>query len=153
MKNKVLLGFSYIIVITAVSFFFLLTRDKTKEEVNNIYDTLNSVSYTNLDSFISQEIDTYLYVGRPSCGDCVSFEPQFIEYLDEKNIYSTITYLNIEKTHSDDKEWEQFKKKYNIQYTPTIAKFNKGILISKVEWTPEKGISIPMISNWIENNL
>lgn len=114
-----------------------------------IYDVLNSVTYENFDTLIQKDKDVYVYIGRPSCGDCQEFEPELIQVIQKYEKSRQIIYFNVHSIRQNDKEWQLFKEKYDIQYTPTIAKFKKGKLVDKVEWTPEEGINIEDVENWI----
>ncbi|MBD5545148.1 MAG: thioredoxin family protein [Lachnospiraceae bacterium] len=114
-----------------------------------IYDVLNSVTYEKFNELIQENREVYVYIGRPSCGDCQEFEPELIQIIQQYEKNQQIVYFNVHSIRQDDKEWETFKEKYNVQYTPTIAKFKQGKLIDKVEWTPEEGISIEDVKSWI----
>lgn len=118
-----------------------------------IYDVLDSVTYESFDDLIQEDKAVYVYIGRPSCGDCQEFEPELIQIIQKYEMSRQIVYLNVHSIRQNEKEWEIFKEKYNVQYTPTIAKFKQGKLIDKVEWTPEDGISIGDVESWILNRI
>lgn len=80
------------------------------------------------------------------------FDPQLIELIGSNSNYSQIIYLNLAKLRTNEEDWSDFKKTYNIIYTPTIAKYEDGKLISKIEWTPEKGINMNDVSIWLSKN-
>ncbi|MHC5229824.1 DUF6568 family protein [Enterococcus sp. LJL99] len=161
-KRELIYFFSLIIVLVFICTFFyiqkneyskinkLLIEDKTSS-YPEIYDHLNSVSAQNFPTSINLE-HFVVYVGRPSCGDCNLFEPKLIDLIQKFNIQSEITYLNVECIKKDEERWKRFKNQYSIEYTPTIALFSKGELISKIEWTPQKGISIGRVQEWLSNN-
>lgn len=114
-----------------------------------IYDILNSVTYDSFDKLIQEDKEVYVYIGRPSCGDCQDFEPELIQIIEKYEKKQQIVYFNVHSIRQNEKEWELFKEKYNVQYTPTIAKFKQGELVDKVEWTPEEGICVEDVESWI----
>lgn len=130
-----------------------LEKDKKIVELEKsypeIYDVLDSVTCENFDALVQEDRDIYVYIGRPSCGDCQSFEPELIRLIQKYPECEQMIYLNTHSIRQNEKTWELFKQKYRVSYTPTIAKFRKGELIAKVEWTPEEGISIEDVESWI----
>lgn len=117
-----------------------------------IYDYLDSMTVDNFQNYLNED-DLVVYIGRPSCSDCNLFEPSLIDLIEVKHLGSKMKYLNVAKLRKNENEWNRFKQLYDIQYTPTIAKFVEGNLVSKTEWTPEKGISIDDVEIWINQNL
>lgn len=124
------------------------------ETYPEIYDVINSVSYNNLESFLEENNDseTIIYIGRSTCSDCTIFEPDFIEFINEYSLNKQIIYLSVTQIRNDDSKWEAFKIKYDLKYTPTVAIFKNGKVVTKVEWTPENGISINAVKEWFETN-
>lgn len=59
-----------------------LEKDKKIVELEKsypeIYDVLDSVTCENFDALVQEDRDIYVYIGRPSCGDCQNFEPELI---------------------------------------------------------------------------
>lgn len=119
----------------------------------DIYNTVDSITFDSFKEKIEREEDFYVYVGRPTCGDCNDFEPEFIKLVEEKKVTQRIFYLNVAKVRENEEEWKKFKVDYNIVYTPTLAKYSKGVLTSKIEWTPENGISLQKVAEWIDINI
>lgn len=165
MKNKVMFVLLTALLIVGVSVSTVkatVLKTKVKEQEKElfeagrsypeIYDVINSVTYEGFKEKIANSENFYVYVGRPSCGDCSEFEPKFIQLLKEFNIEKEIVYLNVHGLKKNNQEWENFKESTSILYTPTIAKFENGKLADKFEWTPEKGISINKVHTWLEKN-
>lgn len=163
--NKIVFSMIIVLIIVAITGWskaYVAAEDILQKEEKivelekaypEIYDNLNSVTYDNFMDLINREEDTYFYIGRPSCGDCNDFEPVFIDLITERNMNKKIMYINVHSIRQNEEKWEEFKKIYNVQYTPTIAKFNSGKLVSKVEWTPENGINLEDVEVWIGNNV
>lgn len=119
----------------------------------DIYNYINSVSYNNFASFLSDNKDknALVYVGRPTCGDCTVFEPKLIQEIKENKLQGKMLYLNVAKIRKNEQEWDEFKSKYNILYTPTLAVFRNGKLIKQVGWTPSNGIDMDEINLFLSD--
>ncbi|MHB0879350.1 thioredoxin family protein [Paenibacillus sp. SEL1] len=121
----------------------------SKSNYPEIYDHLNAVTFENFKSLIQQDQSVLVYVGRPSCGDCNRFEPNFNKMIEQYNLGSKITFLNVHKIHKNKSQWNKFKENYNIKYTPTIAEFRNGKLVDKIEWTPKRDLSTDAVKEWL----
>lgn len=131
-----------------------LENDLQTESVTypEIYDIINSVSYNNLESFLKNNEYTVVYIGRLTCPDCSIFEPAFIKLISDFDLEEQIVYLNVAEIRKDDVEWENYKSKFNFNYTPTVAIYENSTMITKIEWTPEEGLSINDVKKWLETN-
>jgi thioredoxin-like negative regulator of GroEL len=121
----------------------------SKSNYPEIYDHLNAVTMDGFKKLIQQDQSVFIYVGRPSCGDCNRFEPKFNKMIEEYNLGSKITFLNVHKIHQDKPQWNKFKADYNVKYTPAIAEFRQGKLVDKIEWTPERDLSTDAVKEWL----
>lgn len=110
-----------------------------KSNYPEIYDVLNSMTVDTFKQKVADGETFNIYVGRPTCSDCTTFEPEFLEMLKEMRLERDVYYLNVAQLRKDEAEWENFKAKYDINYTPTLAVFNDGELSDIVNWTPENG--------------
>lgn len=120
----------------------------------SIYDYLNSITYTQFQQSVASKEKMIVYIGSSTCSDCSSFEKEMIPLIEKEAVMmSTIQFLNIARIYDDTEEQRVLKKTYNIYHTPTLAKFENGQLISKVEWTEEKGIDIEEVKEWMEENV
>ncbi|MBO0421358.1 thioredoxin family protein [Enterococcus plantarum] len=124
-----------------------------KESYPKIYNYLNAVTVENFETKVVNKEDFYVYFGRPTCGDCNDFEPHLIKLIKKHKLQNSLVYLNAAELRKDKKSWELFKETYQLLYTPTLAKFENGKLVSKEEWTPENGIAIENVENWIMENI
>ncbi|HBM3583994.1 TPA: thioredoxin family protein, partial [Listeria innocua] len=107
----------------------------------------------NLDLFLNTKKDKNIlvYVGRPTCGDCTEFEPKLIQQIKENKLQEKMVYLNVAKTRENEEEWNNFKNKYNILYTPTLAIFRNGKVIKQLGWTPSNGVDMNEINLFLKN--
>lgn len=67
-----------------------------------------------------------------------------------KKLGSSIKYMNVAKLKKNKNAWQNFTKKYGIKYTPTIAKFENGKLVDKVNWTPENGTNLKKFDKFLD---
>lgn len=123
-----------------------------QEKQYNIYDTLNSITLDTFYKKVNSGETFIVYMGNTECTDCSLLEPLLRRYLDNSNYKDNIVYLNIQKIRKSD-EWNSFSKKYNIKYMPTFALYRNGKLYDKVQWTPDKDLSIKDIDSFLKNNL
>nr|WP_086330602.1 thioredoxin family protein [Enterococcus sp. 4G2_DIV0659]OTO08680.1 hypothetical protein A5880_001680 [Enterococcus sp. 4G2_DIV0659] len=121
--------------------------------IREIYNIINSLTVGTFKEKVVNQEDFIVYVGRPTCGDCNNFELDLIQLIQKYDMQDKLAYLNVAQLKKDKVAWKVFKSTYDIQYTPTLAKFEKGQLVNKVEWTPEKGISIQKVDSWIVNHI
>lgn len=128
---------------------YLKLVEQSKKEYPKIYDILNSITISSFDEKIKSKERVIVYVGRPDCSDCSAFEPRFIDYLNNINSKDLI-YLNVSSIRSDEKKWDDFVNTFGIKYTPTIALFEEGELVDKVEWTPETGINLKEVEKFLD---
>ena len=161
MKNKLIYIFIIFSLLSTViaSSYALTLRKENKRLINEnlatypeIYNYLDSVTFSTFKKKINNDDTFIIYFSRPTCTDCNLFDPQLIELIGSNSNYSQIIYLNLAKLRTNEEDWSDFKKTYNIIYTPTIAKYEDGKLISKIEWTPEKGINMNDVSIWLSKN-
>ncbi|MGX7263558.1 hypothetical protein DOK67_0001159 [Enterococcus sp. DIV0212c] len=126
---------------------------ESKRSYPQIYNHLDAITLNTFENKVANQESFYVYVGRPTCGDCNDFEPDLIKLVKMHKLEDQLLYLNVAELRTNETKWESFKKTYDLIYTPTIAKFVNGKLDSKVEWTPEKGISVEQVNKWITDNV
>ena len=98
---------------------------------------------------ISKYQSFIMYIGRPTCPDCRSFENDFKLKLNKKSPHH-LYYLNVEKLHQNQNRWSKFKKSNNIEGTPAFVYYKNGKLISSSSWTVKKGYSTRMAYKWLK---
>lgn len=147
------------IVISGINIYVINKQLKQNDEelysakvaYPEIYDHIDSVSLQSFETEVKVG-ELLVYVGRPDCGDCIEFEPAFLSMVKERNLEQEIVYLNVSKLRKDEYKWENFKTEYKVMYTPTVAHFKDGELISKVEWTPEEGSVLLEFETWLDEH-
>lgn len=135
----------------------ILVNKKMEFKLKNINQAfklttqLDSITIDHFEQKMSSEKQFLIYIGRPDCADCSLFEPLFIKYLNRnKEVKDKLIYLDVIELEKNKKKWNKFKKKYKIKYTPTIAFYSKGELKHKVQWTPQKKLSISDVKKLIK---
>jgi predicted bacteriocin transport accessory protein len=143
----VLLGYSW----KNIEKIETLTAQLTVEKSNypEIYNVIDSITVSNFREMVKNNKEFIVYVGRPTCGDCTEFEPKLIEMLEDKKLQDTILYLNVAQIRKNEDDWNHFKEEFGIQYTPTIAKFDNGNIVDKVNWTPEEGTDLEKFDSFL----
>ena len=135
--------------IKAYKLDILERKVKSEATYPDIYNYLSSVTLKKFEEMVAQKESVVIYIGRPTCSDCNAFETEFIKIL-QKNKLENIVYLNVTKLRNSDRKWQIFQDTYDVQYTPTIVKFENGKNISKVEWSPQKGTDLIAFEKWID---
>lgn len=159
-KRMILLLFVLVLGVCATGYYSFTLKHKLENvetELQNektnypeIYDVINSITYENFAGKMNGKETFTVYVGRPTCSDCTDFEPEFIELIKEHGLSQDIYYLNTAQVRKDDAEWESFKERYEISYTPTIATIEEGKIVSMAGWTPENGIDMDEIDLFLK---
>ena len=90
---------------------------------------------------------TYLYIGRPDCGDCKEFHPILTSYLEE-NKGTYLYYLNIQafrdaamQEGASEKEidfYKNIREELDFNWTPILKLVNKGETISEYTYLSEE---------------
>lgn len=109
------------------------------------FDELKEIDYEELNRKSEKNIDFFLYIGREDCRDCQKFHPIVEQYISE-NPETGIYYLNV-KTYRDladsgnEKDasvYDEIKKKYQLDWVPTVFHIRNGILVDRYEFLNEE---------------
>lgn len=109
---KILVSKKNILAIICLSLLLILTSCSTIQSQNS-----NLISYKELDYFISEESNIYVLFERE---DCKEFVPEFKKIT--KSFKTKIFYIDTKKMTKEEKV--DCKKKYNVEYVPTILYFS-----------------------------
>ncbi|MEI5994109.1 hypothetical protein A5880_001667 [Enterococcus sp. 4G2_DIV0659] len=121
-----------------------------KEQYPEIYNALNSVTFSSFGKKIKDGESLVVYIGRPSCSDCTTFEPELIKMINEKKLNDRVLYLNVSELKKDKGLWAKYVENYELPYTPTLAAFREGKVENQVSWTPEKGSDLKAFENFLD---
>lgn len=114
---------------------------------NIIEDRLNTIEIIDSDGLekkLQAGLDFFLYIGRTDCRDCIKFYPILEQYVSEgsnRGLY----YFDIKKyrdltreegvTRNDD--YEKLRKKYDIEWVPSVYHIRSGIIVAKYQFLSE----------------
>lgn len=114
--------------------------------VEDRFDGLVDIDYSELEQKIEKQVDFFLYIGREDCRDCVKFNPILTKCIEEKKGQG-MYYLDIKKyrdlanNENAQKEdvdfYDEMKKKYDIKWVPSLYHFRNGMIIAKYEFLDE----------------
>lgn len=156
--------FVFILILAIFILLFYNVKKENKDLTNKLnefektysraYLILNSLNYETFKAKVDKKEEFFIYLGRPNCSDCTLFDPILEEITENHKLKNNLYYLNLKDIYENESEWENFKSRYGIKHTPTLAKFKNGKVNNLVEWTEETGFTKEMINEWIKlNNL
>lgn len=151
MLNRIVVCLIIIAIVLAINTIVLICKDGTisNKEANTEISTIeNNYSTDNYDVSKMTAVDvkgavdlfnskkTYvLYIGKSSCGACVSFLPRLNQVADEYGV--TIQYLDINNVAKDSEGYNDLVKKMNFETTVTNnGKEQKGTFGEFLGYTP-----------------
>lgn len=139
-KKKTKMIYVYIsIVVILFGFIFVLNNSG---KVNALYDKpvsqlnpetrklLDNPNYQNiilpadLDKKVADKEDFFVYLFASDCTHCQYTTPKLMPLVDE---------LGIDLPQFNLREFPTYFNKYNVEYTPTLAYFENGVEIDRIE--------------------
>ncbi len=149
MKNK-----RKILFILIVSTFLMGIFVFVKSRLSSNVEYLENIKVNDMLEIEELKEEIIIYIGRPDCSDCITFEPMFEKVVKENNYENKIKYLNVKDfRQKNTDEWNAFKEKYDFSQTPALLKFQSGKVVSVIEWDTEKGLSRSLLENWLSENI
>ena len=115
-----------------------------------VYEYFTSLTLADFEAKVASGEKMVVYVGRPDCGDCNTYEPTFEEIIKEKNLANKLYYVNVKwiRANSSKEDWQAFKDKYGFTQTPAFIHFENGNQIDMIEWT-DKGLPKSELETWL----
>lgn len=132
-----------------------LSAENTKRlesTYSDIYFDLNSLTVENFKAKVAKGDVFYAYIGRPSCGDCNTFEPMLKRYIHKHQLHDKIYYVNVHRLNQDKPAWAAFKTQYGLSGTPVLAKYGHGKQLNKLDFEDSNGISREELEKWLARN-
>lgn len=129
------------------------SKQAVKNQNTNFLDGVKSMGVKDFENSIGDPNKTFLaYIRRESCSDCNSFEPEFLSYLEKKPLINKNLYaVETSEIYKEKDKWENFKRLYKIEGTPSFVYVKNGEIFSTTGWTVEKGFSISLFNRWIND--
>lgn len=117
-----------------------------------IYQYFTALSVEDFKNKVAKGEHFTVYIGRPDCGDCNSFEPGFEEMIKEHQMANKLYYLNVKWLRESDPtgEWERFKQTYGFTQTPAFSTYENGKQTSMIEWS-DKGLPKSELEAWLKS--
>lgn len=125
--------------------------DDFKVYKKTITGTFKAINLNQFKKLKKQNNDFIVYIGRPTCPDCKSFENEFLKLNLNKISSSKISlfYLNVDEIHKHKSIWESFKKSNKIFGTPAFVHYHNKLLVSSSSWTIQNGYNTEKAYNWL----
>ncbi len=111
------------------------------------FDELKEIDYEELDRKTEINTDFFLYIGRDDCRDCRKFYPIVEQFISE-NPGMGMYYLDIKKYRNlvnsnngngeDASFYDGLKKRYQIEWVPSVYHIRNGIIVDKYEFLNEE---------------
>lgn len=121
-----------------------VTQINVREERLN---ELQDIDYDELSKKTEENVDFFLYIGREDCRDCEKFYPIIEQYISENPGTGTY-YFDIKKyrdlANSDNAKgkdasfYEELKKRFQIEWVPSVYHIRNGIIVDKYEFLNEE---------------
>ena len=132
-----------------------LSAENTQRYQNtysDMYFELNSLTVTNFEQRVAAGETLYVYIGRPSCGDCNAFEPVLKRYLVKQGLHNKLWFVNVHRLYQDKTAWIAFKQRYGISGTPVLAKYSAGKLQNKWDFEDKGSLQKADLQEWLHLN-
>ncbi len=127
--------------------------EEYEDSYSPMYEFFSSLTIAEFEQKVADGDDFSVYIGRPDCGDCFSFEPTLIDIIKENNLQNKMYYLNVKWYRAADKDkWNTFKEKYKFTQTPAFARYADGEQKNMIEWDSDKGLTATQLKEWLKLN-
>jgi len=155
-KNYIYLGIIILVSILLIFYFYLwyLTYEESKLN-NQIMDRyLQVINYNELEDYIIENKDAYVYVSILENQDIRNFEKEFKSAIIDNSLKNEILYLDLTEVYNSKKQISNAKNKYtinnkNISNIPCILVFKNGTLTDIYD-IKENNYSIDLVEEFLE---
>ena len=155
-KNYIFLGIIILVSILLIFYFYLwyLTYEESKLN-NQIMDRyLQVINYNELEDYIIENKDAYVYVSILENQEIRDFEKKFKTTIIENSLKKEMLYLDLTETHNNKKSLNNAIKTYkldnkNISNVPCILIFKAGKL-AKIYDIKENNYNIDLVEDFLE---
>lgn len=134
-KNYIILAIVILISLLLVFYFYLwyLTYEESKLNSQIIDRYLQVINYNELDNYIQENKNAYIYVSVLENQEIRDFELKFKTLVIDKSLKDSILYLDLTNVYNDKKTLQSAQKEYslekkNISNVPCILVFKNGYL-------------------------
>lgn len=134
-----------IVALSVISLLLVVgcAQKKEEEHVHPKFDALERLTLAQLDEKIANEDTFTVYMGwTENCEDSSNFQDNYLEKkLGEEDNFKKIYVVDLDKEApkalKDEEERKPLTKKYNLEGSPAVMYYEKGVQTDKIQWTPE----------------
>lgn len=155
MKNYIILGIIILVTIILLFYFYLwyLTYEESKLNSQIMDRYLQVINYNELEDYISENKNAFVYVSILEDKDIRNFEIKFKEIIINNSLRKEILYLDLTEIYNDKTKISNAIKEYSlndnsISGVPCILVFKEGKLI-KIYNIKENNYNIEEIENFL----
>lgn len=155
-KNYIFLGIIILVSVLLIFYFYLwyLTYEESKLN-NQIMDRyLQVINYNELEDYITENKDAYVYVSILENQEIRNFEKEFKTTIIDNSLKKEILYLDLTEIYNNKSKLKELEKKYtkdgkNISDVPCIMVFEDGKL-TKIYDIKEKKYNTELVEDFLE---
>ncbi len=137
-------------------FLFVLYRSESEtaqrfeQAFSEEFFHYNSLTVQTFEDMVASGEDFAVIVSRPDCGACIAIYEDVMAFTEEMGINDDVYFLNVHHLRKDEQAWQAFKEKYNLEGTPTYARYADGAQLSRAQWDEERGLNAEDAQAWFE---
>lgn len=159
LKNYILLFILFGSCIFLTIYFCKLYNvyEEYEREIPVIRDSLSEITPVDLEHFVIDTPETIIYMCTANDDACRNFENDLKKFVQRNNLSDNIIYLNL--TGVNNEEFiNGFNQKYNYKiklngHYPAFVAFEDGKVVSILQGSKNKKITISKLQNFLELNL
>ncbi len=137
--------FILVIVVVAITFYLCSWYKNYKNESMNEFllnDLVKQIKYEELDPYLQENNDVYVYICVIDDNDCREFETDIKKDIEKHNLKDYIVYLNLTEEENKKEIISSINKKYGknkkIDTYPAFIRIKDSKIVSMVEKTNKK---------------
>lgn len=158
-RKKVIILLIIIFVTVAIVLYFCRwykVYDDYQKQIPVIRDTLQEIVKDDLDHYLTDNPTTMIYMCTASDLKCRDFEKKFAKYVEKKELYDSIVYLNL-----SDQDLESFTKDFNKEYRckgkfkpnyPALVSFEDGNVVGILQSKDKEDLDLDMVDSFFQMN-
>ncbi len=137
--------FILVIAVVAITFYLCSWYKNYKNESMNEFlldDLIKQIKYEELDPYLQENNDVYVYICVIDDNDCREFETDIKKDIEKHNLKEYIVYLNLTEEENKKEIISSINKKYGknkeIDTYPAFIRIKDSKIVSMVEKTNKK---------------
>lgn len=137
--------FVLIVIVVCITFYLCSWYKNYKKESMSTFvldNLVTQIKYEELDPYLLENNDKYLYICVVDDNDCREFETEIKGIIEERQLNDSIVYLNLTEEENKEDVVKNINKKYGdkkkINGYPAFIRIKDSKIISMVEKTNKK---------------